>query len=153
MPDVEGLGLEAGMKNIWKENKCLIFFWFLTVVIISVLLLFLKCAAINNIVQAIAITTLVFVTWFYAKQTKRQAEETKRLVEEGKKKNIADFWEKRINEFYEPFVKYMNDIKDELHKEIVDTDRMNKLRKDSKYHFWRKQYMTSKATAKKMTAS
>jgi len=62
--------LGGKMKKVWKENKILIISWLSIIIIVSILLLCLNSQElINNIIQAIAIITLVFVTWFYATQT------------------------------------------------------------------------------------
>jgi len=57
----------------------------------------------NNIIQAIAIVTLVFITSYYAF-------ETHRIVEEGRIKRLADFWEKRIAGFYAPMSSKFNAV-------------------------------------------
>jgi phage regulator Rha-like protein len=97
----------------------------------------------SDIVQAEAIVALVFVTLVYAI-------ETHKLVKEGKIKRIAAFYEKRINEFYAPFIKKLNDLRDELHNDTSETAKMNDLRNDARYFIWQKEYMASEATVKKI---
>jgi len=139
------------MKKIWKENKNLLFLWLSIIIIVSLLLIFLKPSEkLNNIIQAIAIITLVFITGFYANQTQKLVEQEKISLEEEKKKRDADFWEKRINEFYKPFTETLNDIRDALHEKEKDPKKLNKLKRDFKYLSWQKGYMIPKETYKKM---
>lgn len=112
------------MKKVWKENKWLIIFWFLVIIMVFLLLRFLRPSEmINNIIQAILIVTLVFVTFFYAKQTQRLVEEERKSLEEIKKKRDADYWERRISEFYKPFIDKLNNMIVEIRKDPIDTDR------------------------------
>jgi hypothetical protein len=98
----------------------------------------------EKIIQAAPIVVLVFVTLYYAI-------ETHKIMGEGRIKRIADFHEKRINEFYLPFIKNLNDLIDELHNTPPNTKRMNELRSTTKYFLWQKAYMVSKETMKKIT--
>jgi hypothetical protein len=124
------------------------FLWFIIIALIlcwAAIFHFL-CGQTNNIIQAIAITTLVFVTIYYARQTWA-------LVEEGKKKRDANFWERRINEFYEPFIVKLNELKKELHEDR-DTremmEMMNKIWKELYHILYSKGYMTSEKTLKEI---
>jgi len=56
----------------------------------------------GNIIQADAIIALVFITGFYAKQTRELVEQEQLSLKEEKKKRVADFWEGRLKEFYLP---------------------------------------------------
>jgi len=133
------------------KKERLFIHWLLAIIIASVLLVFLKPQeTINNIIQAIAIITLVFVTWVYAKRTGDLVEQEKKTLEENKKKKDADYWEKRINEFYQPFIVKLNNIKEELYNEQRDTKKMNELRNDAQCFFWKKKYMISQETVKKI---
>jgi len=118
-----------------------------TICLLGILaMIFVGCLLYPNksdIVQAEAIVALVFVTIFYAIKTDR-------LVEEGKTKRTADFNEKRINEFYAPFIKKLNDLKEELYRKTSETAKMNDLRNDVRYFIWQKEYMASEATVKKI---
>lgn len=118
--------------------------WFIVFFILCMAaIVFLLHRQTNNLIQAIAIVTLVFVTTYYAS-------ETRKLVEEGKIKRTADFYEKRINEFYAPFIKKINELEAELCRETSETAKMNDLRKDARYFIWQKEYMASEATVKKI---
>ena len=86
-----------------KKERIFIF-WLLAIIIALVLLVFLKPQeTINNIIQAIAIITLIFVTWVYAKRTGDLVEQERASLEEGKKKRNADFAEKYFQQYYLPF--------------------------------------------------
>jgi len=104
----------------------------------------------EKIIQTAPLVVLVFVTLYYSI-------ETYRIVKEGRIKRIADFYEKRINEFYAPFMLKLNDLRDELYKNPssvedikVHTEKMNALLRDAQYHLWQKGYMVSKKTKKKI---
>jgi len=91
------------MKNVWKENRKIVILWFLIILGVSILLYFLsENNIINNIVQADAIITLVFITYFYARQTQNLVEQEKKSLQEEKNKRYADFGEKRLKHFYYP---------------------------------------------------
>ncbi len=57
---------------------------------------------ISDKIQALAIVTLIFVTIFYAIQTQRLVKQEKISLEEQKKKNHADFWERKLKEYFLP---------------------------------------------------
>ena len=93
------------MKKLWKENKDLIILasiWILA----SIFILFILCLETNEMIQAWAIATLVFVTIFYAKQTQKLVEQEEKSLNEEIKKRNADFEERKLKEFYNPF-KYL----------------------------------------------
>lgn len=46
--------------------------------------------------------TLVFVTLYYAKQTQNLVQQERNSLDDQKKKNRADFWEKRLREYFIP---------------------------------------------------
>ncbi len=91
------------MKKGW-----LIFFWFLVIMIVSIVLIFLEAKGrTSNIIQTVAIITLVFITWFYAKQTKK-------LVEEQKLERDLRFNERRLHSFYNPYILSLDELKENL---------------------------------------
>jgi uncharacterized protein YacL len=97
------------MKNIWT-GKGLAIIGLIIAVIVSVILWFIcpeQQERVNNIIQAAAIIALVFVTMFYAIQTKNQAYLTKQIIEEEQKKRVADFGERRIKETLRPLGEYL----------------------------------------------
>lgn len=133
------------------KKERLFIFWLLAIIVASVLLIFLKPQeTINNIIQAIAIITLIFVTWVYAKRTKDLVDQEKISLEEEKKRRDAEHWEKRINEFFMPFIEKISDIRDGLHKSPIDTKKMNELTKNTQYFFWHRGWLISKETFKKI---
>lgn len=122
----------------------LIIIWILLILIVSILLIFLKPQErINNIVQAIAILTLVFVTWFYAKQTQALVEQEKKALEEERGKRYIDFGEKRIAEFYKPFINKLNEMVHLVIKEPIDLERIEKLGYETDDLFMKKGYLSS----------
>ena len=85
----------------WKENKdliILVFIWILA----SIFVLILLCPQIDEMIQAEAIITLVFVTIFYAIQTQKLVKQEKISLEEEKKRKTVDFWQSRLIEFFLP---------------------------------------------------
>jgi len=108
-------------------------------------IIYFLCGQINNIIQAIAIITLVFVTLYYAVQTQK-------LVEEGKKKRDADFYEKRIDEFYMPFIEKLNVLKDKIHESPLNSVEMHNLSRETVLFLWQKARLAPKKTIKKIKA-
>ena len=141
------------MKNVWKENKSLIVIACLVLILVCILLYPEK----DEIIQAELIVILVSITLFYAIQTqrlvkeeKRLVKEEKRLVKEEKKKNTADFWEKRLVEFYKPFIDKLNNMKGAVHKKPINKDRIFKIHKNTTHLIWKRDYMISEKTCKKI---
>jgi len=130
------------MKNVWKENKSLIILVFIGIlVLISVYILLYPEK--DKIIQAELIVILVSITLFYAIQTQR-------IVKEEKKKNTADFWEKRLVEFYKPFIDKLNNMKDAVHKKPINKDRIFEIYKNTTHLIWKRDYMISEKTCKKI---
>lgn len=75
-------------------------------IIVSIAILIMLCPEAGEMIQAEAIITLVFVTIFYAKQTQKLVEQEEKSLKEEIKKRNADFEEKKLKEFYNPF-KYL----------------------------------------------
>ncbi len=91
------------IKTVWKEHKGFLIPLFLVNIIVVFLLLTIKQhVKVGNILHVVALITLVFVTWNYAKQTQNLVAQEKISLEEQKKKNLADFWEGRLKEYYLP---------------------------------------------------
>ena len=135
--------VEIGGLNKMKKERIFIF-WLLAIIIALVLLVFLKPQeTISNIVQAIAIITLIFVTWVYAKRTKDLVDQEKFSLEEQKKKRIIDFWEKRITEFYKPFIDKLDKLKITMNKRSIDGKKVIDEIDDLRDFFKEKKYMIS----------
>lgn len=131
------------MKKGW-----LIFFWLLAIIVISVLLWFLKPQeTINNIIQAIAIVTLVFVTLFYAKRTEDLVKQEEKVLEEEKKKRIADFAEKRLHNFYLPLQVYLKQMIEILKLKPISIKFLDENILQIKKAFSQYGYMLSKDSA------
>jgi len=136
LPEIEGL-------NKMKKERIFIF-WLLAIIIALVLLVFLKPQeTISNIIQAIAIITLIFVTWVYAKRTKDLVDQEKFSLEEQKKKRIIDFWKKRITEFYKPFIDKLDKLKITMNKRSIDGKKVIDEIDDLRDFFKEKKYMIS----------
>jgi len=132
------------------KKERLFIFWLLAIIVASVLLIFLKPQeTINNIIQAIAIITLIFVTWVYAKRTKDLVDQEKISLEEEKKKRDAEFWARAIEEFYIVFIdkvkKYL-----EVFWSLEDLDQKISLRNEISRLIAEKGYMISKETKKRI---
>jgi len=141
-PEIEGL-------NEMKKERLFIF-WLLAIIIASVLLIFLKPQeTINNIIQAIAIITLIFVTWVYAKRTKDLVDQEKISLEEEKKKRDAEFWARAIEEFY---IVFLDKVKEylEVFWPLKDLNQKISLRNEISKLIGVKGYMISKETKKRI---
>ena len=105
---------------------------------------------ISNLIQALAIVTLVAVTWFYAKQTQRLVEESiKDRDEEIKKRNI-DFLERTIGLFFEPMIQKLNDMRNLSSISEISAEEFNKVIRDVYYFFNGRRYMISEETASRV---
>lgn len=128
-PEIRRLNNQRGgkMKNE-KSGKTLFIGATICVVIASLVLAFIsneKQIRVYNIIQAAAIILLVFVTMFYAIQTKTQAYLTKQIIEEEQKKRLADFGERRIKETLRPLGEYLMMIDVLLGEQKVDFKSLN----------------------------
>ena len=95
-------------EKIWEWIKrirkvvTIISIWFVIGLIINQ-----QKLQISNKIQAWAIVTLVFITGIYAYQTHK-------TVKEAEKRRKADYWERRIKEFYKPFWDILNTMRNEI---------------------------------------
>lgn len=118
---------QVDLSTVWKRGKNYVIPWFLIVIFVSVLLFFLKPhTKINNIIQAIALVTLVFVTWVYAKQTQNLVAQEKESLDEEIKMRNANFGEKRLKYFYVPTFKELNELKNQLEEPVIDYELFSK---------------------------
>ena len=133
------------MKNVGKDNKNHIILVFIGLVFIGILILvwILLYPEKDKIIQAELIVILVFITLFYAIQTQR-------IVKEERKKNTADFWEKRLVEFYKPFIDKLNNMKTAVYKKPINKDRISEIYQNTKNLIWKRDYMISEKTCKKI---
>ena len=93
-----------------KGNKYLIIIGLIWI-IVSIAILIMLCPEVGEMIQAEAIITLVFVTIFYARQTQRLVEQEEKSLKEEIKKRNADFEEKKLKEFYNPFKYLLFDLR------------------------------------------
>lgn len=106
----------------WKRHKDLIIIGVIWIAFSSVALILL-CPKTYEQIQAEALITLVFVTIFYAKQTKG-------LVKEQKLERDLRFNERRLQSFYNPFIEHLYEVFDVFEKikireirDILETPR------------------------------
>lgn len=101
---------------------------------------------ISDVTQAIAIVTLVAVTWYYAKQTKLLTDQQQNTLKEVIQKRHIDFLERRIEEFCVPACNQLSSLRVTL--------RANDLVEFGKEvgEFWRfiaaKGYLSSRETTR-----
>ena len=105
---------------------------------------------LNNTVSAIAMVTLVIVTMFYARQTEKQAQYLRMSLEENKKKRTVDFWERRIAEFYKPYLDKLNRMKLETSKYPIDRTEINTIINNTRDFYWQKGHLVSEETYQQM---
>lgn len=132
-----------------KMNGKTIFFIALICVIVAALVLILISEKhqerVSNIFQAVAIITLVFVTWFYAIHTKTLAEQGREEVKQQMLSRDLKFSEKRIHGFYIPFINSLDYVRKNF--ENMQISEMKKiLDKPHEEIFFRYSYMLSKKT-------
>ena len=137
------------MKNVWKDNKSLIILLFIGI-LIFILVWILLYPDKDKIIQAELIVILVFITLFYAIQTQKLVRQEESSLAELKRKRTTDFWEKRLIEFYKPFVDKLNNMMEAIHKEHIDRDRIFEIWKNTKDFIWKNDYMISENTCKKI---
>lgn len=101
----------------------------------------------EKIFQTAPLLVLVFVTLYYAI-------ETHLIVKESETKRIADFYERRINEFYSPFIVQLNELNAELHNDknekTIHEEKMNSMQKKFQEFLWTKDYMIPLKTMEKI---
>lgn len=138
------------MKN---ENLCKSLFipWMiLTLVIVGLILCFSSKdfgQLISNIIQAVAVGTLVLVTGFYAMQTQKQAKFSKSLLDEQKLKRGLEFNERRLQIFYNPFYEHLDEVFEIFEKKSIREIR-DILEKPRRKIFWPNSFMLQKETKK-----
>lgn len=102
--------------------------------------------AVNSWVLAYSTITLVFVTIYYAVQTQRLVEQEKNNLEESIKKRNIDFLERKISEFYVPFIEAFNSAWEQLHTHGVELQSLLLLRNEAQRILWAKGYLISNVT-------
>ena len=101
--------MDERIKNFWKINKDFVWALLWTVIISVIVYFVLKLSKVNNnlIIQISPIIALVFITLFYAVQTKRLVQEEQKTFKYEKDKEIADHGVKRIKGFLQPIDRYL----------------------------------------------
>jgi len=110
----------------WNKNKDLIIIgliWF----IISIPVLIFLCPQIDQMIQAEAIVTLVFVTIFYAIQTQKLVKQEKISLDEEKKRRTVDFWQSRLTEFFIPLKINLQKLQKVVKFEPFSSDEFSKI--------------------------
>ena len=136
----------GNMKNVWQENKSLIVIVCLVLILVCILLY----PEIDKIIQAELIVILISITLFYAIQTQKLVRQEESSLAELKRKRTMDFWEKRLIEFYEPYVDKLNNMMEAIHKKHIDIDRISEIYKNTTHLIWKRDYMISEKTCKKI---
>ena len=83
--------------------------------------------------------TLAIVTAYYAIQTHR-------IVKESEKKRIADFQERRISEFYKPFIDKLDDMENLINLGTIKNMKTKNIAKSTDNLLREKKYMISRKT-------
>jgi len=100
----------------WEKNKNLIILITLWI-LVSVYIIFIACLSTKEMIEAWGIITLVFVTMFYAIQTRNLAEQERVSFKDQVNKRNVDFEEKKLKEFYYPFKYLIFDLRDKVKNE------------------------------------
>jgi len=131
-------------EKIWEWIKrirkvvTIISIWFVIGLIINQ-----QKLQISNKIQAWAIVTLVFITGIYAYQTHK-------TVKEAEKRRKADYWERRIKEFYKPFWDILNTMRNEIKIDTFGERRTEEILKDVEDFYWKRRYMIPIDTSNKI---
>ena len=145
--------IESKVKDYWKRKGVRVCICVAIIVLLSGSILLPAVhwsTKISAFFQALAIITLVAVTWFYAKQTRELAQEQKKALREITNKRNIDFLERRTKEFYSPFSDYFDGIVNMIeHKADISVSAENYFRLF--YALVRdKEYMVSEEFRKKI---
>ena len=130
----------------WKRYKDLIILICLGI-LVSIPILILLCPKVDEMIQTEAIVALVFVTIFYAKQTKKQAKLTKDLLDEQKLKRGLEFNERRLQSFYNPFFEHLDEAFNVFEEKRIEEIR-DILERPRREIFWPHYFMLQKETRK-----
>lgn len=98
---------------------------------------------IEGIVQSELIVFLVYITLFYAIQTHK-------LVKEEKRKTEIELWDKRLTEFYIPFLNLLDEFECEIFSANRSIKKINDKWKKLRDIFLKKKYMISMETSEKI---
>ncbi len=143
------------MKNENLYKSLFIPWMILTLVIVGLMLffssndivIFSMSQLISNIIQAVAVVTLVLVTGFYAMQTQKQAKFSKSLFDEQKLKRDLEFNERRLKFFYNPFFEHLDEAFDVFEEKKIREIR-DILEMPRREIFWPHYFMLQKETRK-----
>ena len=125
--------------------KCLIVICLLVIAAISLFLWLMEPCNFGNIIQTDAIIALIFITLFYAGQTKKQAEFSKSLLDEQKLKRDLEFNERRLKFFYNPFFEHLDEAFDVFEEKTIRKIR-DILEMPRREIFWPHYFMLQKET-------
>jgi hypothetical protein len=118
--------------------------WISAIVVTTALLLRYRASSnLNNWILAYSTISLAFITLFYAIQTKD-------LVEEERKRRNADFWEKRISDFYHPFLVKLERMPSLFGKNRLNYDELRVLWDGIAELYELKKYFAPQATIDKL---
>ncbi len=127
-----------------KRNKDLIIIG-ISWIIVSIPVLILLYPQIDEMVQTEVFISLVFITWFYAKQTQKQTKFSKSLLDEQKLRRVLEFNERRLQSFYNPFFEHLDEVFN-----VFDEKRIEEIRESletvKREIFWPHYFMLQKET-------
>ncbi len=129
------------MKRDWKLFLGVI----LIIIIEGFIFIGLKDLSISNKIQAGSTIVLVLITLYYAIQTQM-------LVKETKEKRNSGFWEKRIIEFYNPFIDKLKILAIHLRGKSRNGEKLIKKIDELREFFLERKYMISKSMSKQIDA-
>ncbi len=138
------------------SNKPLFYSWVIFIIVIVVMMsifssedpvVYAVSQLMTNIIQAIAVLILVGITSFYAIQTQKQAEFSENLLNEQKLKRDLEFDERRLHQFYNPYIYHLDAAIRKFHEQKIGQTKMffDKAHRDIFYIY---SYMISTETKK-----
>lgn len=140
------------MEKFLKQNWLLLLLWvFVSLLIIVSFSYYGTDPRLSSGAMASSTVTLVFITLFYAKQTRRLVEESTKDREEMIKKRNIDFLERVIELFLQPMLIKLNDMRKLTSKTEITSEEMNKVLADIYAFFFGRRYMISEENASKVS--
>ena len=103
------------MKKDWKGKKDYIILVLVGITAFILVLIFL-CPEKDKIIQAELIVILICITWYYAIQAQKLVKQQKLSLDEGKNKRVAEFGEKRIEDFLHVLKVELNYMEEKLNR-------------------------------------
>ncbi len=132
------------MKNNKGELQKIVFIIGLLLFLFVFYIICKQDISTSDKIQAGAIIGLVFITLFYAWQTQQLVKHQKILLLDEQKKRMADFWLRRLNEYYIPFTLNLTKVQATLKFKPLNDEELLKDLNTYVEKIYTNEYMVSK---------